>query len=332
MPTNSLWSQPRPCRRPGGLWPRPGARLRVVQRLCGAGAIGLLTLLVCAPPGVQRAGPAPGGLPQRIVSLNLAADEIVLALAPLERLTALTYLADDPTFSNVAPQARLVPQKVRANAEQVMALRPDLLLVATYTSATVKRLLRESGVPYLELPQFKSVAGIQENILAVGQAVGAAETAQAIVATMRQRLAQVQQRVARLPAPRVLYYAGGGFTAGQHTTIGEMLTLAGGDNVALEAGVQGMKKLPPELLVWLNPAVIVVGGTPGKPGLREGLLADPTLHTVAAVRTGRIVVLPRPFLNTLSQHIVTGVEALAQALHPAAFASQDEPGGGAYAE
>lgn len=287
----------------------------------------LLTLLVCLPPKVQQALPGPDGLPQRLVSLNLASDEILLALAPRERITALTYLADDPTFSNVAPQASLVSQKVRANAEQVIALRPDLLLLATYTSATVKRLLRESGVPYLELPQYKSVAGIQDNILAVGQAIGAIEPAQAIVATMQQRLAQVRQRVASLPAPRVLYYAGGGFTAGQQTTIGEILTLAGGHNVALDIGMQGMKKLPPELLVWLNPAVIVVGGTPGKAGLREGLLADPTLQTVEAVRTGRIVVLPRPWLNTLSHHLVTGVEALAQALHPAAFAAQEPPGG-----
>jgi len=87
----------------------------------------------CAPPVFP---------PQRIVSLTLAADEILLALTPPERITALTYLADDPTYSNVRAEAHAIPHKVKANAEQVLALQPDLIIVSAHTNAAVKGLLR----------------------------------------------------------------------------------------------------------------------------------------------------------------------------------------------
>ena len=89
--------------------------------------------------------------PQRIVSLNLAADEILLALTPPARIAALTYLADDPTYSNVRAEARAMTHKVKANAEQVLALQPDLVIVSAHTNAAVKGLLRTTGVALLEL-------------------------------------------------------------------------------------------------------------------------------------------------------------------------------------
>jgi ABC-type hemin transport system substrate-binding protein len=66
-----------------------------------------------------------------------------------------------------------------------------------------------------------------------------------------------------------LYYAAGGFVLGKGTTMDEMIAYAGGQNVALEAGVQQSKKLSQEKLVVLNPEVILVSGESGQEGLRE---------------------------------------------------------------
>ena len=112
----------------------------------GALAVGLMTVTVYRPHDLRGDLVLPVFPPQRLVSLTLATDEILLALVPPKRIAALTHLADDPRFSGAVVEAKMVPQRVRANAEQVIAFRPDLAFVAAYTSATTKELLREAGV------------------------------------------------------------------------------------------------------------------------------------------------------------------------------------------
>jgi iron complex transport system substrate-binding protein len=296
----------------------------VVRRVGGCLFVTLVAGLVYRPHVLQGDFAPPAFPPRRIVSLNLAADEILLALTPPARIIALTYLADDPTYSNVTAEAHAIPHRVKANAEQVLALQPDLIIVSAYTTAAVKRLLHTTEVPLLELRSFMSLADVEANILAIGQATGETERAHALVTMMEQRFSRVQQRVAGSRRPRVLYYAAGGFVLGKGTTMDEMIASAGGQNTALEAGVQGGKKMSQETLVALNPEVILVSGEYGRAGLRELLLADPTLQEVEAVRTGRVHTIPRAYTSTVSQYVVKCVEAIAQALHPEVFPAGEE--------
>jgi iron complex transport system substrate-binding protein len=297
---------------------------KLVWRIGGGLIVALVAGLVYRPHLLQGEFVPPVFPPQRIVSLNLAADEVLLALTPRERIAALTYLADDPLYSNVTAEARAIPHKVKANAEQVLALQPDLIIVSAHTNAAVKALLRTTGVSLLELQQFASLADIEQNILSIGQATGEADKAHALVAMMEQRFSDVRQRVAGSPRPRVLYYAAGGFVLGKGTTMDEMIAYAGGRNVALEAGVQGGKKMSQEKVVTLNPAVILVSGEDGQEGLRELLLADPVLQEVEAIRTGRVHAIPRAYTSTVSQYVVKCVEAIAQILHPEVFPAREE--------
>lgn len=99
----------------------------------------------------------------------------------------------------------------------------------------------------------------------------------------------------------------------------EMITGAGGQNVATEVGIRQAKKISQEKIVVLNPAVILVSGDPRREGLRELLLADPTLQDVEAIRHGRVHTIPRPYTTTVSQYVVQCMEAIAQVLHPDLF-------------
>ena len=288
----------------------------------------LLTVFVYREHVVHGQVSSPVFPPQRIVSMTLAGDEILLALIPTDRILGLTWLADDPHYSHSVETARRVRHKVNANAEQVIALRPDLVIVSAsaYTGVTARSLLRASGIPLCEIARQESFAGVQRNILAVGRAVDALPQARRLIATMDRRLHAVRERVAGAPRPRTLYYFPGGFTAGQGTTLNEMIVRAGGLNVAAEAGLHGVKQLSRETLVQLNPAVILVGGATDREGsgsLRPVLLADASLATIDAIRQQRVYVVPGPSVSSLSHHIVNGVERMAGLLHPQAFATPD---------
>lgn len=290
-------------------------------------ALSLLLVFIYRPHSLRGETVPPPFPPQRIVSLSLAADEIVLALLPPERIAALTYLADDPHYSNVVREAQQIPYKIRADAEQVIARQPDLIITSAsaYTGVTARTLLRETGIPLVELPWHDSLSGVQQNILLIGKAVGAADGARALVAEMNRRLEDVAQRVAGAPRPRVLYYFPGGFTAGRGTTMDEMITRAGGLNVAAEAKLRGVKQLSQERLMTLNPGIILIGGSDDQQhagGLRAFLLTDPILSQLDATRTGQVYVLPLTYMGSLSHHMVKGVEAVARILHPQVFETE----------
>ncbi len=290
--------------------------------ILGLFVMALLGLLIYSPHSLHGDTSPQVFPPQRIVSVTLATDEILLALVPPERIVALTLWADDRVHSNVVVEARSVLPRVRANAEQVVAYQPDLILVAPYTLASVKSLLEASGSPVFTLQSCNSIAEIQHNIISVGRAVGESARARALVNQMERRLAGVHEHVHGLPRPAVLYYIPGGFTAGRGTTMDEIITNAGGTNVAATTGLWRTKKLSKEKLVALNPQFILVGGDPHAPeheSVRPLLLADPALQDIDAVRTGRIYVIPYSAIGTVSHHIIKGVEAIARVLHPQAF-------------
>lgn len=298
--------------------------LRCLTALIGLALLGFLVYRPHALHGEVSPSSFP---PQRVVSLSLTADEILLALLPPERIAALTHLAGNATYSNVVSEAQQVQGRVQANAEQVIALQPDLVVVSAsaYTGGTAKALLRQTGIPVFPLQWYESIAGIKQSILAVGQAVGEDAKAQEMIAEMERRIRAVQQRVADTRQPRVLYFAPDGFTAGKKTNIDEMITTAGGRNVAAMAGIEYFRKISHETLLMLNPEVILLSRDPQTAEPKEAyqwLYANPALQDVAALQQQRVYSIPRPCLDVLSHHVVKGVEAIARLLHPEVFATE----------
>ena len=85
---------------------------------------------------------------------------MLVLLAP-EKIAALSPLARDPSLSFVAPQAAQLPV-VRASAEAVLRLHPDLVLAAPYGAQTTLALLQQEGVPVLRVALPQDFAGIRQ--------------------------------------------------------------------------------------------------------------------------------------------------------------------------
>ncbi len=255
--------------------------------------------------------------PMRIASVTLATDEILLALVEPSRVLAVTYLAVDERVSNVPDRAAAIPHKIRADAEQIIALQPDLVFVASYLRGEIVKLLQESGLVVFQFQEFDSIATIQENIRLVAQAVGEEAKAEGLIAEMNARLQAVASRLPQdAPRPRVLYWGARGQTAGAETSVHDLILHAGGENLAAAQGLVGITTLSAERVLAMNPQVIFSEGgqrTP-QPGLPASLL-HPALYTVEAVQRQRVFTLPQRYMTTISQYIVEGVEALAHLLH-----------------
>ncbi len=260
--------------------------------------------------------------PTRIVSLTLGTDEILLDLVGPQRLIGVTYLAADPATSNIAdrPELAQIPNALDTSPEPIIALEPDLVLVASFTDPAVVDQLKAAGVPVFVIGSFTSIQAMQENILTLGELVGEAERAREMVEAMNDRLAAVEAAVSQAEGqpPRVLYLASGGWVAGSATTVDDIIVRAGGINAAAEAGLVDWNQVNEEAIIEMRPDVVVLSTYVTD----EEFLANPAFANLDAVQNGQVIAISDAHMSATSQYIVQGVEDLAAFLYPDLFPSE----------
>lgn len=194
---------------------------------------------------------------QRIVSINLCLDALLIKLVEPSRVDSLYYLSANPQFSSVAEEAK----KYNLNhglAEDVVPRNPDLVLAGTYTSTDLKALLKQLGfrVEVLDLPQ--SLNDISTHIRRFGALVDRPAQAEAMAQTLEQKLAQldaVQKKVTPIPG---FWYSSNGVVVGGDTLENELMTRAGFHNLALDKNIIGFKQLDLEELILAQPKVLII--------------------------------------------------------------------------
>ena len=85
--------------------------------------------------------------PQRIISMSISTDEILIDLVPSSRIAAFSRLVDDPGISNIVERAQSVGSRVDGqSSEAIMALHPDLILIPDFIKPEVIQSLRDMNL------------------------------------------------------------------------------------------------------------------------------------------------------------------------------------------
>ena len=103
-----------------------------------------------------------------VASINVCADQHVLALADPEQILTVSWLAADPEESLFATEARRHTLNY-GTAEELLKFAPDVVLAGTYTSPFTRAMLRRVGYRVVELEPETSVADIEHNVRLVAE-------------------------------------------------------------------------------------------------------------------------------------------------------------------
>ncbi|GJE80656.1 ABC transporter substrate-binding protein [Methylorubrum thiocyanatum] len=265
-----------------------------------------LSALLAAVPVAHAAGTAE--TPVRVVSMNLCADELVLRLADRGQVLAVTYLARDPRGSTVATEAAGLPI-TRGLTEEVVALRPDLVIAGAFTTRATVGMLRRVGSPVLELVVPADLDGVRTQIRQVAGALGHPERGEALVADLDAKLASVTPATRPL---RALVMRPNAFTVALGGLGDALIRAAGLVNVAAEIGRDRFGQVPLEAAVLADVDLIVVDeGAPGLPSLADTLLHHPVFRALA--RGHRTVAIPNRFWTCPGPQVAEVVARLAAA-------------------
>ncbi len=213
----------------------------------------LFVLLIAAYSSVSVAGEPMK--PQRIASLNLCLDALLLKLVEPARINSLTYLSGNPQFSPFAKQAQQFYLN-RGLAEDLVPRNPDLVLAGDFGAGDTKVLLTQLGfrVETLSLP--RTLADISVHLRRFGELTDSEIAAEKMVRELETQLARLDAHSSK-PIP-AFWYASNSYVVGADTLENELMTRAGFHNLALDKHISGFAQLDLEDLILAQPQVIIV--------------------------------------------------------------------------
>jgi len=286
----------------------------------------------------------------RIVSLLPSATETLFALGLDEEIVGVSHECDFPPQAKtktvvvrsrlprgVPPEEidRLVREHVErgesiyaVDRDRLDYLRPDLIItqdlchVCAATpdelGAALAHLSRRPGVLSLDP---LDLGDVWRDILWIGEATGRRERAQEFVEKIGTRLAQIEREIAPFEeCPRVVvlewlqpFYVGGHW-------VPEMVSRAGGRDVLGETK-KPSRRVTMEEIVEAAPEVLLIApcGYVAQQARDEyaSLTLPEAWRKIPAVREGRVFALDaNGHVSRPAGRLVTGIEAMAQALHP----------------
>ena len=258
----------------------------------------------------------------RVVSLAPNLTEIVFALG------GSNHLAGDTDYCDYPPEAAQKPHvggPVNPNLEEIVSLKPDVILATSMNRRETVNALDRIGLPVF-VTDPHSVEEMIATVEHIGSALAMEKSAATVAGDLRDRLADLDRRLTGIAPRRVLFvvWTDPLISVGRGTFIADALRRAGGRSVVEtkaewpHVSLEEIVRLQPEVLVF---ASAHAGSTQQD---IDALRTRPGWRSLEAIQHGNIVVVSDA-INRPAPRMVDAIEHLARALHPEAFISRALP-------
>jgi iron complex transport system substrate-binding protein len=255
--------------------------------------------------------------PQRVVALAPSITEIVYALGRQDRLKGVSRFSDFPPAAEKLPK---VGSYVHLDVERIVALAPDLCIgIKDGNPIAVVEQLDTLGIPVFAVNAV-DMESTMKSIQAVGDALNASPRARETLADMRRRIRYVAETANRAASkPRVFVQIGISpiVSVGNGTFINELITLAGGVNVA--AGSNPYPRFSVEQVIALAPDVLVICSMARATVFEEVKAGWMQWPAIPAVANQAVFIAPNNIFDRPTPRLVDGLEQMARYIHPQLF-------------
>ena len=267
--------------------------------------------------------------PERIVVLQPSAAQTVWELDAADRVVGAPVVTYTEYLDGIDRKENVLnADEFGVNQEAVVELEADIVLAPNIVPDDTVSSLREADQTVFKFGFGTSLEFVADKTELTGRLIGACAEADETNEQYWDRIETVRAGTDGYDAPEVLYYTDG-FGAGSGTFIDEIITTAGGVNVAGENGVEGYGEINEEALVEWDPEVILLSDD--GPGIPESEAFDATF----AVENDQVVAVNGNYISQPGPRIAIALEEVAEILAEAETASEpteeatdDQPGFG----
>ena len=273
----------------------------------------LLDLEVFAGEALPQ--PAQAAVPRKVVSLAPSVTETLFALGFGDRLVGVTTYCDYPVEAQRLPK---IGGFMNPSLEVIVAKKPDVVIGVNSATDPAKAKEMERLGLRVTLISVASLNDILTGIKSIARLMGSPQTGEKLVVKIDANIQAIKKRVAAAPRRRVLLAVGIRplVVVGGRNFIDELITLAGGENIAGNA-TQPWLNLPEEYVVAKAPQVIIEAGMGSEQQQSGKRWAD--LKSVPAVTNGRVYSYPSDKILRPGPRVGDALTELAGLIHPECF-------------
>lgn len=266
--------------------------------------------------------------PKRILTFAMYTDQIVLGLVTSDHLVGINTLLDDPALSNIIPIAKKKSKKIGdPGAEEVLAMKPDLVIVSEWTLPEKIQSMRDLGLKVVVVKSPETLQDVKEAVTQVAAAIGEPDKGKQLIGMMDKKLAEIREKTSKIkPENRKnivllsLMTAYGGLGCAYNDACREANVING----IAAAGLKNGQTLTKEMLIKINPDIMLLPvytdrGKFDTQGFIDSYLKDPSLQTVKAIKNKRLIYPREQFVYNCSQDIVYCVQEIARVAYGEEF-------------
>jgi iron complex transport system substrate-binding protein len=219
-------------------------------------------------------------MPKRVVSLNLCTDILALSLAEPSQLISVSHIAADPVSSPVAEAAKNYHLN-RSGLEEILLLKPDLVLASVYTAPHILAALEQAGIAVERFGYAQNFADIAQQITQMGQALGQQQKAEMQIGEINRTIGAAKKTAQPVTA---LLYEPNGYTSGAGTLADEIMKQLGIINLAAADNRLAAGRVTLEDLIRLKPDMIIEPEFYEKPALAYQNYRHPVMQALVSER------------------------------------------------
>jgi len=261
--------------------------------------------------------------PQRIISMSPSITETLFALGVGDRVVGVTDFCKFPEEACALPS---IGGLLNPSIEAWIRLKPDLII---HQKDSHKLNINAKNLGIQTLPvSLSRLKNIFETITILGEALGAEPAARALTQKLQTGIQKQKTRLQGIPKKSTLLLLNDGgnpngalYSVGRRTFLGELLELAGGENILTDSPIN-YPKISKEFILRHSPEIIIQAGpnanlTPKEKA--ESLKQWQRFSTLTAVKNKTIYFVGADYILIPGPRFLSILNHFARVIHPEAF-------------
>lgn len=297
--------------------------MKKVIRRCSAVMVAALLIGACGGNDSESSDPTgspaeaetsiPADSPQRIVSLSPSHTEMLFAIGAGDQVVAVDSLSTYPDET----QAVLTDLSAfEPNVEAISKYEPDLVVIADDSSGISGQLAAIGIDTWIGLAP-TTIDEVYEQITELGDVVGRADGATALVAEMSSSIDEIVAGATALAEPPTYYHELDDtyFSVTSNTFIGSLYSMLGLRNIAdATEGDTDYPQLSAEFIVTQDPDLIFLADTKCCGVTVDTVAGRPGWEGLAAVTNGNVIEMDDDIASRWGPRVVDYLRAIAEAI------------------
>ncbi len=261
--------------------------------------------------------------PHRIISMSPAITEILFKIGAGKRVVGVTDYCAYP------PEAAKLPKLggiLNPNVERMISIKPDLI-IHHYDSIKIQDFAIKLGVESLPV-KLTTLNSILDSIQKIGQKLDLLDSAKMLRLKLENEINFYKSKLKSQRKKSVLLLLGDSddpmrdlYAAGRNTFLGELLSLAGGDNIIPETLAE-YPKVSREYIIHKSPEAIIIAGPMAKLSHEQkkaNIKRWAKFTTVRAVKNNNIHYIGHDYILIPGPRLIKLIDQFAKSIHPSLF-------------